>query len=346
MKLSRRQFLRSAAAVGFGVLTHSIVTAQEATPTVSASTDGKALELTGNFRNVHDPVIIKQDDTYYLYCSGARIPTRSSKDLHDWQGVRPGPLPETPQWAKDYVPKADSIWAPDISFYNGKYYLYYSVSTFGSNHSCIGLETNVTLNPEDPNYKWEDQGLVIASDRPSSYNCIDPNRVMDEDGNVWLAFGSFWTGIKMRRLDADTGLLSEEDTTLYALARRDAKNDPPDAIEGPFIIHKGDYYYLFASFDSCCKGVDSTYNVRVGRSETVTGPYVDKDGTEMLKGGGTQITFPSSRWRGPGHNSILQEDDKDWIVYHAYDAGNGGTPTLRIVPLQWDNDGWPFTTDT
>jgi arabinan endo-1,5-alpha-L-arabinosidase len=343
MKLNRRQFLQSAAAVGFGVLTRSFASAQEATPEATASSDGKALELTGNFRNVHDPVIIKQGDTYYLYCTGARIPTRSSKDLHEWKGVRPGPLPETPQWAQDYVPKADSIWAPDISFYNGKYHLYYSVSTFGSNHSCIGLETNVTLNPEDPNYKWEDQGMVIASDNPDNYNCIDPNLVIDTDGNAWLAFGRFWSGIKMRRLNNETGLLSDEDTKLYSLAQRFENSG---SIEGAFIIHKDDYYYLFASFDFCCRGVDSTYNVRVGRSETVTGPYVDKDDVEMLKGGGTQITFPSSRYRGPGHNSILQEDGNYWIVYHAYDALNGGTPTLRIVPLQWDEDGWPFTTDT
>jgi arabinan endo-1,5-alpha-L-arabinosidase len=343
MKINRRQFLRSAAAVGFGVLTHSLVGAQDSTPEATASTDGKALELTGNFRNVHDPVIIKQGDTYYLYCTGAHIPTRSSKDLHEWKGVRPSALPEIPKWAQDYVPKADSIWAPDISFYNDKYHLYYSVSTFGSNHSCIGLETNVTLNPEDADYKWEDQGMVIASDNPDNYNCIDPNLVIDTDGNAWLAFGSFWSGIKMRRLNTDTGLLSDEDKTLYALAERFENSK---SIEGAFIIHKDDYYYLFASFDFCCRGVDSTYNVRVGRSEAVTGPYVDKDGVEMLKGGGTQITFPSSRYRGPGHNSILQEDGNYWIVYHGYDAVNGGMPTLRIVPLQWDENGWPFTTDT
>lgn len=343
MKINRRQFLRSAAAAGFGVLTRSLVSAQEVTPEATASTDGKALELTGLFRSIHDPVIIKQDDTYYLYCTGPRIPTRSSKDLHDWKGVRPGPLPEIPEWAQEYVPKADSIWAPDISFHNGKYYLYYSVSTFGSNHSCIGLETNVTLNPEDPDYKWEDQGMVIASDNPDNYNCIDPNLVIDTDGNAWLAFGSFWSGIKMRRLNNETGLLSDEDTKLYSLATRFENSG---SIEAPFIIHKDDYYYLFASFDFCCRGADSTYNVRVGRSETVTGPYVDKEGVEMLKGGGTQITFPTSRYRGPGHNSILQEDGQYWIVYHAYDAVNTGTPTLRIVPLQWDEDGWPFTTDT
>ncbi len=341
--INRRQFLRSAAAAGFGVLTHSLVAAQEATPTVTPSPEGAALELTGDVRYVHDPVIIKQDDTYYVYCTGARIPTRSSKDLFEWKRVKPSALLDTPKWVRDYLPNVTDLWAPDISFFNGKYYMYYSASTFGSNHSCIGLQTNVTLNPEDPTYKWEDQGLVIASDNPDTYNCIDPNLVTDVDGNKWLAFGSFWSGIKMRRLNNDTGMLSEDDTELYSLATRFINSG---AIEGAFIIHKGDYYYLFASFDACCQGTASTYHVMVGRSEVVTGPYVDKDGKEMLKGGGTQVTYPTKRWRGPGHNSILQENDKEWIVYHSYDAQAGGIPTLRIVPLQWDADGWPFTTST
>ena len=340
---NRRQFLRSAATVGFGVLTHSIVAAQEATSTAPDSTEGNALELTGDVRNVHDPVIIKHEDTYYVYCTGLRIPTRSSKDLLEWKRVKPSALLETPAWAKEYVPTATDIWAPDISFYNGKYHMYYSVSTFGSNHSCIGLQTNTTLNPEDKAYMWEDQGLVIASDKPNNYNCIDPNLVIDEEGNAWLAFGSFWSGIKMRRLNTDTVKLSDEDTQLYSLASRFIKYG---AIEGAFIIHKGDYYYLFVSFDFCCKGVESTYHVMVGRSEAVTGPYEDRDGKALLKGGGTQVTFPTDRWRGPGHNSILQEDGKEWIVYHSYDAQAGGIPTLRIVPLQWDSDGWPFITST
>lgn len=341
--LNRRQFLRSAATVGFGVLTNTIVKAQDNTPTAAASTEGDALELSGDVRHVHDPVIIKQDDTYYLYSTGLRIPTRSSIDLLEWKRVKPSALLETPKWAKEYVPTATDIWAPDISFFNGKYHMYYSVSTFGSNHSCIGLQTNTTLNPEDEAYKWEDQGLVIGSKAGNNYNCIDPNLVIDEEGHAWLAFGSFWTGIKMRRINNDTGLLSEEDTQLYALSQRFINYG---AVEAPFIIHKGDYYYLFTSFDSCCKGVESTYHVRVGRSEVITGPYVDRDEKAMLKGGGTQVTFPTKRWHGPGHNSILQEDGKEWLVYHSYDGQAAGIPTLRIVPLQWDNEGWPFISST
>jgi len=244
-----------------------------------------------------------------------------------------------PRWAREVGIGATNLWAPDISFYNDTYHLYYSVSTFGSNRSAIGLATNATLDREEEGWGWVDHGPVIESFTTDDYNCIDPNLIIDEDGVPWLVFGSFWSGIKMRRLDYETGLLSTEDETLYSLATRNVNSR---SVEAPFMIRKGDYYYLFVSFDFCCRGVDSTYRVMVGRSEKVTGPFVDRDGVEMLEGGGTQVTFPTGRWRGPGHNCILQDEDGDYIIYHAYDAENNGTPTLRIDPLEWDDDGWPF----
>lgn len=143
----------------------------------------------------------------------------------------------------------------------------------------------------------------------------------------------------MIRLDYETGKRSSEDETLYSLAARAVH---PRAVEGPFMIRRGEYYYLFVSFDACCRGTDSTYNVRVGRSSSITGPFVDRESVPMMDDGGTQITFPTSRYRGPGHNAILRENDQDFIVYHAYDSVQGGTPTLRISPLEWDDDGWPF----
>jgi arabinan endo-1,5-alpha-L-arabinosidase len=178
---------------------------------------------------------------------------------------------------------------------------------------------------------------VIESVSSDAYNCIDPNLVIDADGVPWLAFGSFWSGIKMRRLDYATGKLSADDETLYSLASRTVNYG---AVEAPFIIQREGFYYLFASYDFCCRGTESTYHVRVGRSETVTGPYVDRDGVDMLNDGGTQVTYPTERWRGPGHNAILHDNDTDYIVYHAYDADNMGAETLRIAPLTWDN-GWP-----
>jgi arabinan endo-1,5-alpha-L-arabinosidase len=297
------------------------------------------LELTGSIRQVHDPVIIQADGMYYLFCTGTGIFIRQSPDMLDWSiPFPPSVFGKVPAWALEMIPGASNIWAPDISFYNGKYHLYYSVSTFGSNRSVIGLVTNSKLDFHADGYHWQDEGLVIESQHSNNYNCIDPNLVLDADGNPWLAFGSFWTGIKMRRLDFATGKLSQEDTTLYSLAQRFVESG---SVEAPFVIRKGDFYYLFVSFDFCCRGVDSTYRVMVGRSETVTGPYVDRDGVAMLRGGGTQVTFPTERWRGPGHNGILQANGVDYIVYHAYDAENQGVPTLRINQLTWDADGWP-----
>ena len=120
-----------------------------------------------------------------------------------------------------------------------------------------------------------------------------------------------------------------------------AAQPSPHSIEGAFITQRGDYYYLFASHDLCCKGVDSTYNIRVGRSKSITGPYLDQAGKPLTQGGGTMVYKGSTRWRGPGHNSIYIEGDTYYMVYHSYDALAGGAATLRIEALQWDAHGWP-----
>jgi arabinan endo-1,5-alpha-L-arabinosidase len=301
--------------------------------------DPAYLELTGNIRPVHDPTLIKEGDTYYLFCTGNGIPVRESADMLRWKMSVPAIVRVgVPDWVREYVGGTNDIWAPDISYYNDKFHLYYSVSLFGMNTSVIGLATNKTLNRESDDFEWIDEGLIIASVASDNYNCIDPNLALDADGNPWLAFGSFWTGIKMIRLDPDTGRRSTEDNTLYPLAQRHINDG---AIEAPIVIRKGDYYYLFVSFDFCCRGVQSTYYVVVGRSENITGPYIDRDGVEMLNGGGTQVTFPTERWRGPGHCAIYVEDDVEYLVHHAYDVENEGSATLRIAPLAWDADGWP-----
>jgi len=182
---------------------------------------------------------------------------------------------------------------------------------------------------------------VIASQPGDDWNAIDPNLAFDEAGQPWLAFGSYWSGIKLRKIDSTTGKLATDDPKLYALASRPHNAESPGAIEGAFIIHHGAFYYLFASFDFCCRGADSTYNVRVGRATQLTGPYVDRDGKAMLAGGGTPLLAAYDRWRGPGHNGIFQENDTDWIVYHAYDALEVGVPKLRIEALTWDAEAWP-----
>jgi arabinan endo-1,5-alpha-L-arabinosidase len=298
------------------------------------------LELTGLFRSVHDPVIAQHDGRFYLFSTGAGIPIRCSDDLRHWEPCGLVFL-RLPAWARPHVPAARDIWAPDISYFGGRYHLYFSVSSFGSNVSAIGLATNVTLDRDDPEYAWVDHGIVIASHGVEDWNAIDPNVVVTPSGEVWLSFGSFWTGIKLRRLDPATGMPCEQDPTLHAIASRPVH---PRAVEAPFIIERHGDYYLFVSFDQCCSGLDSTYNIRVGRAPQVTGPYVDRDGVAMLEGGGTLLVGPSARWPGSGHNAVVRVGDQDLLVYHGYDAAYGGGSALRIEVLAWDEDGWPITT--
>jgi len=303
------------------------------------------LDLEGDITHVHDPAIIREGGTYYLFSTGLAltevIPIRCSRDLRNWR--RCGDVfPAIPQWASQDVPGVKNLWAPDISYFDGRYHLYYSASTFGSNHSSIGLATNKSLDPKSPEYQWVDQGKVIESRRFNDWNAIDSNVVIDDEGRPWLSFGSFWDGIKLRRLDHSTGKLSGADTKLYSIASRPRGPGSPGAVEAPFLIRRNGYYYLLVSFDSCCKGAQSTYKIMVGRSKQVTGPYLDRAGNPMWAGGGTLLIAGSGRWRGPGHNAVLLEQDGDKIIYHAYDTQRGGIPTLRIGSLVWDDHGWPL----
>ena len=300
---------------------------------------GQLSELRGDVRQVHDPTIIKDGDTFYLFSTRAGLAVRCSKDLVEWR-LCGDVFAHIPGWAVTDVPGLRGIWAPDISYFNGRYHLYYSASTFGSNRSSIGLAINQTLDPTSNKYRWEDQGKVISSVKTDDWNAIDPNIVIDEQGEPWMSFGSFWSGIKMRKIDAATGKLSTTDTKLYSLASRPRSAELPGAIEAPAIVRRGEYYYLFVSFDFCCRGVDSTYNIRVGRSKRVTGPYLDREGKDMLEGGGTLVLSGGKRWRGPGHCSILRDQSGDKLVYHAYDADARGVSTLRITTIRWEAD-WP-----
>jgi len=304
-------------------------------------------ELTGSYR-VHDPVMARQGDTYYVFYTGRRIPILKSTNMHDWQSAGRA-LESIPEWVSTVVPAftGSSVWAPDISYFNGKYHLYYSVSTFGSNVSAIGLATNATLDPCDPAYKWSDSGEpVITTKSGNGYNAIDPALFIDSQGETtkyWLTFGSFWGGIKLIEINSVTGHPLSNPPVLYSIASRIT---PPNAIEAPFIVFHNGYYYLFVSFDYCCQGVNSTYNVRFGRAACVTGPYSDQDGISMMKGGGTQLTWPDERWRGPGHNAVfLDNDGRFWLLHHAYDAQDNGRSYLRIHELFWTPDGWPSLTE-
>jgi len=307
------------------------------------------LELHGDLR-VHDPVIMREDDTYYVFCTGGGrrggiIPIRCSKDLYNWT-LCGHVFDQLPEWATKEIPGARGSWAPDISYFNGKYHLYYSVSTFGKNNSAIGLATNVTLDPNSPDYEWIDQGMVVRShEGKDDWNAIDGNIAIEDENSIWLSWGSFWSGIKMRRINPETGKVSDTDTKLYSLASRPRSEEhvtPPveGAIEAPFIVRHGRYWYLFVSFDFCCRRAKSTYNIVVGRSRKITGPYVDKDGKPMIEGGGTLVIEATTpNWRGPGHQAVLQEESGDYLLFHAYD-GQTGRSELKISTMVWEK-GWP-----
>ncbi|MEO5909496.1 MAG: family 43 glycosylhydrolase [Pelobium sp.] len=307
--------------------------------------------------SVHDPVMIKQNETYYLFCTGRGIAVWSSTDRKYWKAEEPV-FNEAPEWAVKAIPGfRNHIWAPDISYYKGLYYLYYSVSAFGKNTSAIGLATNKTLNPTDPEFQWIDHGEIIQSvPGKTNFNAIDPNLITDKKGNPYLAFGSFWDGLKLAKLSKDRLHVAQNLNELPTIASR--KKDPKikgnmpstegnpvsaggNAIEAPFVFRKNGWFYLFASIDYCCKGPASTYKMIVGRAKNISGPYLDKEGNSMATGGGSLLLEGNDKWYGVGHNAVCTFDGDDYLIFHGYDASDKGISKLRIEKLRWDSNKWP-----
>jgi len=284
--------------------------------------------VTGSI-NVHDPGIVKKPDgTYLIAHTGNNIVLKTSTDRTAFRDAGVA-FPSGASWTTAYTGGSANLWAPDISYHNGKYYLYYAASTFGSNHSAIFLATSGTGAAGS----WSNQGLVIESATGDTFNAIDPNLYVDTSGRWWLSLGSFWSGIKQVQLNASTG--KRLDTTIRSIAGRGG-----GAIEAPFLFHHGSYYYLYVSFDLCCKGAASTYRIMVGRSTSVTGPFVDKNGTAMTGGGGSEILAGHGSVHGPGGQSVFTDTDADVLVYHYY--ADNGTAKLGINLLGYDASGWPY----
>jgi len=302
-------------------------------------------DLRGNL-GIHDPsAVIQCNGRYYVFGTGQGILSKSSTDLTYW-AAGPSVFSTPPAWTTSAVPGfTGDFWAPDIIYFNGLYHLYYAVSTFGSQVSAIGLATNPTLNPTDPSYQWTDQGPVIESSTGSLYNCIDPSVTFDTSSNLWMSFGSFWNGIYMVQLDPSTGLISTSNPGRIHEAINNASGDP---IEASYLYAHGGYYYLFANWGTCCQTawMDDTYNIRVGRSTNITGPYLDRNGVNMLSGGGTLFLGTTGKFTAPGQIGILNENGNYYFGYHYLDANNNGVPTFDLEPLSWTSDGWPaFTND-
>ena len=306
--------------------------------TIPRATVAVIIEPLGTIQPIHDPVMAQEDGTYYVFSTGGRIPVYCSQDMIEWEFCTRVFL-RNPSWTRAINPNLSDIWAPDISYFNDRWHLYYAVSTFGSQESAIGLATNVTLDPAAADYAWSDHGLVLQSRPGDPWNAIDANLVLDQTGEPWLAWGSYWHGIWLAKVDKSTGLISDDPSSYHNLADRTAGGST--AIEAPFIVPHGGEWFLFASFDQCCQGSNSTYNVRVGRSDSLTGPYMDRDGRLLTEGGGTLLLDAYGQWKGPGHNGVYVEDGAEWFVYHAYDSQQNGIPKLRIESIAWDADGWP-----
>ncbi len=292
---------------------------------------------------VHDPgTMIYDGSGYYIFGDGQGINVSYSTNMRDWNSANPVFPGNPPAWTTNVVSGFTGyFWAPDEAYFNGRYNIYYACSDWGTIDSAIGLVTTPSLLLPT----WTDQGSVIQYTNGITFNCIDPSILVDTNGTVWMSFGSYSDGIFVTQLNPATG-------------KRNYPNSPPTKIadsstnffsnstEGSCLYQRGGYYYLFLNWGGCCSGISSTYNIRVGRSTNVTGPYLYQNGDKMLGGSGTMFLESSGRFIGPGHAAILNSNGTNWFTYHYYDGNNGGTATLGVGLLTWSADGWPvFTND-
>ena len=268
------------------------------------------------------------------------LPIRCSGDKVTWSACGTV-LPGIPEWVREKVPGVLGLWAPDISYFNGLYHVYYAGSTLGSQRSVIGVATNTTLDSADPAYAWVDRGEVLASVPGDDFNAIDPNILVDTDGRVYLSYGSYWSGIKQVEVEPATGVPLAS-STRYDLAARPAVANHP--IEGASLVRHGGYYYLFVSMDSCCLTDYSADNYKqaVGRSTSPHGPFLDEAGTAMLGGGGTVLLEGDGMWNAPGGGTarVDPETGESLLVFHAHHESEGGRQYLWLKSLGWEKD-WP-----
>ena len=300
---------------------------------VLAAPSARALE--GTVRT-HDPsTVITCDGHYYVYGTGRGISVLTSSNGFDWE--RGGRVfDRIPDSVLAYVPKNDGqgVWAPDVIQLSGQYYLYYAVSSWGSFVSAVGLVTSPTLNPKSPDYHWTDRGMVVHSGEGEALNAIDPGVCLAPDGTLWICYGSYHGAIQLVELDPKTGLRRATNSPVYIIATESEASD---------IIYHDGYYYLFVNHGSCCSGDRSTYNIRVGRSPKITGPYLDRHGDDLVQGGGTLFLAAAGRHIGPGHfGRLIVDGVEKFSCHYEADLDLGGRSVLDLRPLLWTPDGWPL----
>jgi arabinan endo-1,5-alpha-L-arabinosidase len=293
-----------------------------------------ASELEGDLA-IHDPsAVVKCDDQWWVFGTGFGILSRSSSDLRSWRSGPPV-FTNAPAWRTNVAVRHNGrFWAPDVIRVSGRYLLYYSVSSWGSRESAIGLATNATLNPGSPGYQWHDGGLVVRTTTRDDHNAIDPGVTLDADGRLWMTFGSYWSGIKLVELNPATGLRLATNSPMHSLAWH-------ESIEAACLYRHADLYYLLVNWGQCCRGTTSSYEITMGRSRAITGPYLDAEGKDMMAGGGSSFLSSNGDYVGPGHAGIVRVGDADWLSYHYYDRRNRGRSMLDLLPIAWSTNGWP-----
>ena len=297
---------------------------------------------------VHDPVMAYERGTYYLISTGMGLQWATSKDRRTWI-VQSSPfIEDLPQWTQDSVPGfRNHVWAPDVVRWHDRWWLAYSCSTFGKNTSAIGLMTAESLNG-----RWKDEGCLVSSrEKRDDWNAIDPAFIIDDEDRPWLVWGSFWDGIQLARLDTTMHIVSQPVT----IARRHRPGDPNaaenptskfagrNAIEAPFVLKHGGWYYLFVSWDYCCRGSKSNYRVAVGRSRQPDGPYTDREGRDMRQGGGTLILEGDKvDFEAVGHCAAYDLPSGESVfICHGYSTKHDGQAILVQRLINWTADGWP-----
>jgi len=289
---------------------------------------------------MHDPsTVIEAGGRFYVYATGNGLPAFASDDGWTWHrtgsvmqavpGGRPGP---------DVIARGgNNTWAPDIIRSGDKYFLYYAAPGTQPK-AAIGLLVGRTLDPASPAYRWEDAGPVVWSDGVEDSNAIDPGVMRDPtNGTMWLTYGSYFGYIRLVELDPKTGKRLHPEAKPVDIAINSEAS--------VMIFHDG-WYYLLVTHGSCCAGANSSYNIRMGRSKKVIGPFLDNMGIDMLQGGGKLFAGSSGRHIGPGHFGLLDlgEGVERFSCHYESDLDRGGISVLDIRPLLW-RDGWPVAGD-
>jgi arabinan endo-1,5-alpha-L-arabinosidase len=335
---------------------------------LNVTADGQAVETCA------DPTVIRGqtagDTNWYMYCTTDplhsedrdanggfvfhKIPTFTSTDLVNWTYVGDA-FSSNPSWAESTA----GLWAPEIQFFNGQYYLYFGVTDVkpavsGEPEDChfdnaIGVATSPS-----PTGPWTDSGGPVIEPRRGGGGCnffwtYDPDVITApaadtvNAGQKFIYYGSYYGGVQVRELSAD-GLSTTPASAVQVTI--------PNRYEGSEVIYRNGFYYYFGSATNCCDGPVTGYSVFVGRSASPTGPFVDQEGVSLLAsrvGGTVFLTMNGNRWIGLGHQHILRDfDGQWWTIYHAIDrndpyfeSAQGFTKRPAMLdPIDWI-DGWP-----